>query len=74
LTFPFFIVTLGLFTFVLNAIMLWLTAVVSNALGLGFDVNGFRAAFVGALLVTVVSFVLSLFVKSSDDDRKNRST
>ena len=69
LTFPFFIVTLGLFTFVLNAVMLWLTAVVSNALGLGFDVAGFGAAFVGALLVTIVSFVLSLFVKPSETDK-----
>ena len=69
LTFPFFILTLGLFTFVLNAVMLWLTAVVSNALGLGFDVDGFGAAFVGALLVTIVSFVLSLFVKPSETDK-----
>ena len=69
LTFPFLIVTLGLFTFVLNAVMLWLTGVVSNTLGLGFDVDGFSAAFVGALLVTIVSFVLSLLVKSSDDGK-----
>ena len=71
LTFPFLIVTLGLFTFVLNAVMLWLTGMVSNTLGLGFDVDGFSAAFVGALLVTIVSFVLSLLVKSSNDG-KNR--
>jgi putative membrane protein len=69
LTFPFLIVTLGLFTFVLNAVMLWLTGVVSNTLGLGFDVDGFSAAFVGALLVTIVSFVLSLLVKSSNDGK-----
>jgi putative membrane protein len=73
LTFPFFIVTLGLFTFVLNAVMLWLTSVVSKSLGLGFDVDGFGAAFVGALLVTIVSFVLSLFVESNDGDTNNRS-
>lgn len=60
LTLPLLIVTLGLFIFVLNAGMLWLTAVVSDALGLGFDVRGFGAAFLGALVVTVVSFVLSL--------------
>jgi len=70
LTLPFYIATLGLFMFVLNAVMLWLTGVVSNALGLGFDVEGFSAAFVGALLVTIVSFVLSLFVKSSDEKKK----
>ena len=64
LTLPFLIITLGLFTFVLNALMLWLTSAVSDAFRLGFHVAGFRAAFLGALVVTVVSFVLSLFVKS----------
>lgn len=66
LTFPFFIVTLGLFTFILNAFMLWLTGAASMALGLGFQVEGFRAALLGGLVVTVVSFVLSLLVKSDD--------
>ncbi len=65
LTLPLFIITLGLFTFVLNAVMLWLTSVVSDALGIGFHVEGFGAAFLGALVVTVVSFMLSLFVASS---------
>ena len=59
---PFVILTLGLFTLVLNAVMLLLTAAASDALGLGFSVAGFVPAFKGALVVTVVSFVLSLFV------------
>jgi putative membrane protein len=62
LTFPLLILTLGLFTFVLNAVMLWLTGRISDALDLGFHVAGFGAAFLGALVVTVVSFVGSLFV------------
>ena len=62
LTLPFWLVTLGLFTFVLNAIMLWLTGRLSSALGLGFHVNSFAAAFFGALVVTLVSFALSAFV------------
>jgi putative membrane protein len=70
LTLPLFIVTLGLFTFVLNALMLWLTSAVSDALGLGFRVDGFGAAFLGALVVTVVSFMLSLFVSSGAGDRR----
>jgi putative membrane protein len=60
LTFPFLLLTLGLFTFILNAFMLWLTSAVSAALGLGFHVAGFWAAFLGALVVTVVSFGLSV--------------
>ena len=62
LTFPILLVTLGLFTFILNAIMLWLTSAVSSALGLGFHVADFWAAFLGALVVSVVSFGLSLFL------------
>jgi putative membrane protein len=72
LTLPFLIVTLGLFTFVLNGLMLWLTSAISDALGLGFHVSGFGAAFVGALVVTVVSFVLSLFVGAGSRDRHER--
>ena|SRR5688572_26020904 len=62
LTLPFFLVTLGLFTFVLNGFMLWLTSALSNALQLGFHVSGFGAAFVGALVVSTVSLVLSIAV------------
>jgi putative membrane protein len=65
MTLPLLIVTLGLFTFVLNALMLWLTGAVSDSLGLGFHVDGFGAAFLGALVVSVVSFMLSLFVGSN---------
>lgn len=72
LTLPFLIVTLGLFTFVLNALMLWLTSAISDALGLGFHVSGFAAAFFGALVVTVVSFLLSLFVGAGSRDRHDR--
>ena len=60
LTLPFLLLTLGLFTFILNAFMLWMTSSVSEALGLGFHVAGFWAAFIGALVVTVVSFGLSV--------------
>ena len=64
LTLPFLLVTLGFFLLVLNAVMLLLTSAVSDALGLGFHVEGFWSAFLGALVVSVVSFVLTLFVGS----------
>jgi putative membrane protein len=70
LTLPLFIVTLGLFTFVLNALMLWLTSAISSELGLGFRVDGFWAAFLGALVVTIISFMLSLFVASETRERR----
>jgi putative membrane protein len=59
---PFIILTLGLFTLVLNAIVLLLTSALSSRLGLGLSVNGFAAAFWGALVISIVSMVLSLFV------------
>jgi putative membrane protein len=70
LTLPFLILTLGLFTLVLNAVMLWLTSAASSSLGLGFHVDGFAAAFLGALVVSVVSFAMSLFVSSGKDTSK----
>ncbi len=63
MTLPAFLITLGLFTFVLNAFMLWLTSQLSQALGLGFRVDGFGAAFLGALVVSIVSLVLSMMVR-----------
>ena len=71
LTFPFLIVTLGLFLLVLNAAMLWLTGAISDAAGLGFHVSSFTAAFLGGLVVSVVSFVLSLMV-GGDSKRKSK--
>jgi putative membrane protein len=64
LALPVRILTLGLFTLVINAVMLWLTA--SLAGGWGFRVSGFGAAFLGALLISVVSAVLGMFVRDGD--------
>lgn len=68
LTCPLVVLTLGLFVFILNAFLLWLTSALAQALGLGFDVRGFWAALVGALIVGIVSTVLNLFVGGSDPD------
>ena len=61
LSLPMVIVTLGLFMFVINALMLLLTGWVSGLLGLGLYVEGFWAAFLGGLIVSVVSLLLSIF-------------
>jgi len=66
LTLPFLVITLGLFTFVLNGFLLWMTSALSGALGLGFHVDGFGAAFLGALVVSAVSILLSMFVSQSE--------
>lgn len=61
LTLPLTIVTLGLFIFVINALMLMLTSRVARALDVGFRVDGFGAALLGALVISVVGVVLSHF-------------
>jgi putative membrane protein len=58
LSLPLEVLTLGLFTFVINAFMLLLTSWVAQGLGFGFRVDGFLSALFGSLIVTVVSFVL----------------
>ncbi len=56
LSLPLEIVTLGLFTLVINALLFWLVA----ALHVGLYVDGFWSAFWGALVMTIVSWLLSL--------------
>ena len=63
LTFPLILVTLGLFALVVNGLMLWLTSSLSASLGLGFHVSGFWAAFFGALVVSIVSALLSISMR-----------
>jgi len=58
LTLPFTLVTLGLFIFLLNAFCLWLTSWLVK----GFDVHGFWAAVLGALIVSVVSWLVNVFL------------
>jgi putative membrane protein len=64
---PLLALTLGLFTLVINAIMLWLTSAVSTYLGLDFYVDGLPAAFLGALVVSIVSVLLSVFVRDDHE-------
>jgi len=67
LTCPLIVLTLGLFTLVINALMLMLTSWLASQLNLVFAVEGFGQAFVGALIVSVVSFILSLVIREEDD-------
>ncbi len=57
------LLTLGLFTLILNAAMLWLAAWIAQGVGLGFRVEGFLAAFIGAVVISLVSFVLTKFIR-----------
>ena len=62
LTCPLIILTLGLFTLVINAGMLLLVSWIAGLLGIGFTVDGFWAAFWGGLVIGIVSIVLSMIV------------
>ncbi len=63
LTLPLNILTLGLFTFVINATMILLTSEVVK----GFTVNSFWAALIGAIIMSVVGFILNLFIGDNLD-------
>ena len=57
------VLTLGLFTLILNGLMLWLASwVTTDLIGLEFQVDGFWTAVLGALIISVVSIVMSVFV------------
>jgi putative membrane protein len=60
LTCPLIVLTLGIFTLVINALMLLVTGWLSTRWELGFSVNGFWPAFWGGLVVGLVSLLLSL--------------
>jgi len=63
LTCPLVVLTLGLFLFVLNGILLWLTAAFSTALGVSFRIDGLVPAILGGLVVGIVSMLLNVFVR-----------
>ncbi len=70
LSFPLIVVTLGLFTLVVNALMLGLTSWLSGQLGLAFHVDAFFwDAVLGALVVTFVSMLLNVLVPDGDRRR-----
>lgn len=67
---PLLLLTLGLFLLVINALMLWLTSWVAGQLNLGWQVDGFWSAFWGAMIVSIVSFILnSSFTSRSEVNR-----
>ncbi|MDH6498064.1 phage holin family protein [Streptomyces sp. SAI-149] len=66
LTFPLFILTLGLFTLIVNALMLLLTSWLANVLNLSFHVEGFWTAVLGGLIISIVSWALSMVLPDED--------
>ncbi|HUH98218.1 MAG TPA: phage holin family protein [Anaerolineales bacterium] len=69
LTCPLIILTLGLFTLLINTFLFWLTGQIGNAFGIALTFDGFWPIFLGALVISLVSIVLSLILK---DELKSR--
>ncbi|MFF4356836.1 phage holin family protein [Streptomyces sp. NPDC001604] len=66
LTFPLFILTLGLITLVVNALMLLLTSWLADKLDLSFHVEGFWTAVLGGLIISIVSWALHVVLPDND--------
>lgn len=73
LTCPLIVLTLGLFTLVINALTLWLSSLIAvRWFNLDFHVKTLWAALLGSVIVSIVSVVLSIFVKDDDEEERRR--
>lgn len=63
LTCPLIILTLGLFTIIINTAMLMLTSRIGQAFGIGLTVDGFWTAVLGSLVISVVSIIMSVIFR-----------
>jgi putative membrane protein len=70
LTCPLILLTLGLFTLIINTFLFWITGVIGNWLGYGYTMDNFLWAFLGALIVSVVNTILTLVFKEELKGRK----
>ncbi|MBW4560814.1 MAG: phage holin family protein [Mojavia pulchra JT2-VF2] len=64
LAFPITLLTFGLFTFVLNALTLWLASFLTP--GSGFEINGFLPALLGSIVLAIVSSVINYVLRVVD--------
>ncbi|SDB90800.1 putative membrane protein [Sanguibacter gelidistatuariae] len=72
LSLPLYILTLGLFTLVVNALMIMLTAWITEAADWGLRVNGFWWAVLAALLISFLSMLISVIVPSARPQQQRR--
>lgn len=69
---PLIVLSLGLGMLLINTLMFYLTGVIGTQFGVGFTVDGFWPAFWGALIVSVVSFFMGLFVRDPEHKHKKK--
>ncbi len=70
LTCPVILLTLGLFTLVINAVLFWLTGVIGNLFNIGYSVDGFVPALLGGIVVGLANMVLTILFR--DELKKDR--
>ena len=68
ITIPINILTLGLFTFVINALMLWLASLLVS----GFTVSGFVPAILGAIILAIISTLLHTLLEDNREDKESK--
>ena len=71
LTCPLIILTLGLFTLVINTGMLLLTRTIGQSLGIGLSVDSFWSALLGSLVMSLVSIVMSVIFRDELKGKKS---
>jgi putative membrane protein len=65
----FYVLTLGLISLVVNALLFLLVGWIADKIGLAFTINGFWSAFWGAIVVAVVSWILHVIIPDRIDER-----
>ena len=69
---PLLVLTLGLGTLIINTLMFVLSGWIGTQFEVGFQVDNFLAAFLGALIVSIVSFILTGLFKGDLDNKKRK--
>jgi putative membrane protein len=69
-TIPLILLTLGLFLIVINACMLLLTSWLAGLFNIGWNVDGFWTALLGGIIISIVSFILNVFLPDPGDKRR----
>ncbi|MCX7681738.1 MAG: phage holin family protein [Anaerolineae bacterium] len=73
LTCPLILLTLGLFTLVINGLTFWLASTIAvRWLHVGFYIRDFWSAFLGALIVSIVTVILSALINEDRDNKRRR--
>jgi putative membrane protein len=73
LTCPLIILTLGLGSLLINTLLFYLSGELGKMFQVGFTVDGFLPAFLGALIISVISFILNIVFHEERDDHRQRS-